>query len=88
MKYKFYEDTEALVHYTYHEQRWADIRLYQKEIAWICKHTGRDFNKYKINDVRWGLQPVMFYEGHYAGYLDEWFYVCYDRGDFNMWWGG
>lgn len=87
MEYKFYEDTDTHINHYDHEHRWADIHLYQKEIAWICKHTGRDFHKYKIDDITFGYEPVMFYEGKYAGYLDGWFYECYDRGDFNMWWG-
>jgi len=85
VKYKFYEQNLPTVDLK--GQRWADIKQYTKEIAWVCKNTGRDFNKFKVDDVTFGYEPVMFYEGKYAGYLDQLFYNYFDVDDWEGYWG-
>lgn len=61
--------------------------LYWKEVNWIAKNLGLDVNKFKIDDVTFGGEPCIFYKNKYYGYLDRFFYECYDNDDFNNWWG-
>lgn len=83
MKYKFHEDLPSP---DYPTEQWADIRTYVQEVNWICKNAGWDFNKIKIDDTTFG-EPVLFYKGQYAGYLDQYFYLCYDENDWETYWG-
>lgn len=59
--------------------------LYWKEINWIAKNLGLDVNKFKIDDITFGYEPVIFYKDEYYGYLDHRFYKFYDAGDFDAW---
>lgn len=83
MKYKFHEQSPSADFY----EDWADNRKYTKEINWICKNAKWDVNKIKIDDLTFGYEPVIFYKGQYAGYLDQWFYLCFEKDDFESYWG-
>jgi len=84
VKYKFHEENLPITDTT---TEWADNRQYTKEINWVCKNAGWDVNKIKIDDLTFGYVPVMFYKGKYAGYLDQWFYLCFAEDDWESYWG-
>lgn len=75
MKYKFYEEPSE----------WADKRQYTQEINWIAKNLNLKVSNFMVDDETFG-EPVLFYEGKYFGYLDNRFYWCFDRDDFQEWW--
>jgi len=84
MRYKFHEQAPA---YESIERDWADIRKYTKEVNWVCKNAGWDYNKVKIDGLTFGYDPVLFYKGKYAGYLDQYFYICFEANDWDSCWG-
>lgn len=84
MKYKFHEIPDNLDPQGY-LIREDNTKHYTKELCWICKNTGKDFNKFRVDDETFG-EPVMFYKGRYHGYMDSLFYMAFDLDDFKMWW--
>jgi len=85
VKYKFHE--QDLPVFDLDGSRWADRNTYIKEINWIAKNMNLDVNKFKIDDVTFGGEPVVFYSGKYFGYLDSLFYRCFDVDDWEGYWG-
>ena len=85
MKYKFHETPEPIEFRQWPEQSFDNTKQYTKELCWIAKNTGKDFNKFRVDDETFG-EPVMFYSGKYAGYLDSLFYEAFDLDDWNMYW--
>lgn len=83
MKYKFHEQPEDPDF-----GEWSEIdntKQYTKELCWICKNTGKEFNKFRIDDQTFG-EPVMFYSGKYMGYLDFLFYRAFIMDDWGEYW--
>ena len=85
MKYKFHE--EDLPSYDSNGERWADKNLYTKELNWISKNMNLEVNRFRVDDVTFGYEPVIFYSGKYFGYLDSLFYACFDVDDWESYWG-
>lgn len=61
------------------------IKIYWKEINWIAKNLSLEVNKFSVDCMTFS-DPVVFYKEIYYGYLDDWFYQCYDKDDFITWW--
>lgn len=85
MKYKFHEEPEPLEISQWPDNCFDNTLQYTKELCWICKHTGKDFNKFRVDDETFG-EPVMFYSGKYHGYLDSLFYEAFDLDDWKLYW--
>jgi hypothetical protein len=89
MKYKFYE-TEFSA--SGDNRMWPEevfnntFVLFRKEVQWLSDNTGKEYNKFKVDDMTFG-EPVVFYDGHYIGYLDSLFYYAMDVDCFEDWWG-
>lgn len=86
MKYKFHESPEPVELKKWLEQSFDNTKYYTKELCWICKNTGKEFNKFKVDDETFGGEPVMFYSGKYMGYIDSLFYHAFDLDDWSMYW--
>lgn len=85
MKYKFHEQPEHPDFGEWSVSDHNDSKVYTKEICWICKNTGREFNKFRVNDETF-CEPVLFYNNRYFGYLDQLFYMAFDLDDWDMCW--
>lgn len=85
MKYKFHETPEPIEISQWSDNCLDNIKQYTKELCWICKHTGKDLHKFRVDDETFG-EPVVFYSGSYMGYLDSLFYYAFDLDDWKTWW--
>lgn len=87
MKYKFHEHPPSFVKPDdFWEVDYPDRNLYLKEICWIAKNMGLEMALFRVEDMTFG-DPVLFYNGKYFGYLDSYFYRCFDLDTFDDWWG-
>lgn len=85
MKYKFHEPPEPFELIDWPDQAYNNTKLYTKELCWIAKNSGKDFNKFRVDDETFG-EPVIFYSGRYMGYLDAFFYRNFDLDAWLDWW--
>lgn len=86
MKHKFYENPEPIEISNWPDNCFDNTKYYTKELCWICKNTGREFNRFRVDDETFG-EPVMFYSGKYSGYLDSLFYEAFYLDDWELYWG-
>jgi hypothetical protein len=89
MKYKFHEPKPSYEIASdgrqWPEQACDNTKLFIKELNWIAKNTGKDFNKLRVDDMTFG-EPVVFYSDKYMGYLDSIFYRCFDTDSWDEYW--
>lgn len=78
MKRKFYDDPPEII--LSNPDHWADNRDYWKEINYIASKYGYDVKDFRIDDITFGGEPVVFVAGKYWGYLMDDFYLEMEHG--------